>query len=164
MCRFLINFARENNIPVFVDPKGIYWSKYEDVTCITPNLKEFKELAINFSDTEITEEEEKTAKDIIELFNLKNLLITKGKDGMSLYKEDGHFLHLPTEAEEVFDVSGAGDTVIAVLAAMYCCGNSIEDSVIIANKAAKYVVKKKGTRPITYEELVNEISETIRGV
>jgi D-glycero-beta-D-manno-heptose-7-phosphate kinase len=150
LCTKVIKFAESHSIPIFIDPKGIEWYKYEGATCITPNMKEFKAMCNRANGNLFVLEE--CARELMSDFAFENILITKGKDGMSLISEDQSF-HLPTDAVEVFDVSGAGDTVISVFALAYISGYPITLCTRIANLAAKIAVKKKGTQPITLDEL-----------
>ena len=150
LTKSIINKAKKKNIPVFVDPKGKYWSKYTGATCITPNTKELSELG-NYKLNK-NQNFELAGKDILKKFNIKKCLVTRGKDGMSMISNDEYF-HLPSNVKEVFDVSGAGDTVIACLAAAIICGIPDRDAVEFANKAAGIVVGHIGTSAITKREL-----------
>jgi D-beta-D-heptose 7-phosphate kinase/D-beta-D-heptose 1-phosphate adenosyltransferase len=138
-------------VPVFVDPKGSDWSRYERATCITPNAAEFAAI----SDAPIDEEGrfEDQAGEVIRRYHLDYLLVTRGSLGMSLFGPGAPPMHVPTEARDVFDVSGAGDTVVSVAAAAYGCGLPISDAAVLANCAAGIVVQKVGTVPVTLVEL-----------
>jgi rfaE bifunctional protein kinase chain/domain len=146
----IINKAKKNNIPVFVDPKGKNWSKYAGATCITPNTKEVSDLG----DYILKENHDYVlaGKTILKKYGVNQCLITRGKDGMSMISNDEHF-HLSSNVKEVFDVSGAGDTVIACLATAIISGVSVIDAVKFANKAAGIVVGHIGTSAITKKEL-----------
>jgi len=151
MCQKIIQQAKENSIPVVIDPKGSRWDKYKGATMVTPNVKELSE--VYGTKVENTDEAvEKAALDIMEKYQLENLIVTRSDKGMSAVNKEGAH-HIPTLAKEVFDVSGAGDTVVATLAA--CLGKkmSLTDSMAVANKAAGIVVSKVGTAPVHLEEL-----------
>ena len=157
ICRNAIDEANKLGKPIIVDPKGTDWKKHACATVITPNLKELsdifgKEIANN--DEEINVAAEKALQE----FNLQNILVTRSEKGMSLINKNMKE-HIPTEAKEVFDVSGAGDTVVAVLAASLAAQFSLKESVILSNKAAGIVVGKIGTVPVSYEELEQAVSE-----
>ncbi|MEN8225827.1 MAG: D-glycero-beta-D-manno-heptose-7-phosphate kinase, partial [Bacteroidota bacterium] len=147
---FIIEEAKKNKIPVIIDPKKKDWSLYAGASLITPNLKEFREVCHRrgFDDDKLSS----SGKDVRDMFNLDNLLITLSDKGMMLITSDGHH-HIDTVKKEVFDVSGAGDTVIATLAACMANGFDIKTSVEIANIAAGIVVGKFGTAPVSLEEL-----------
>ena len=139
------------NIFVAVDPSGTDYSKYEGANIITPNEKE----AVGASGkTELIE----AAEVIMEAAELPQLLITCGKDGMALFEgRDVH--HISTEAREVFDVSGAGDTVIAAFTLAVAAGYTMKQAAYISNVAAGIVVGKIGTATVTLEELEEELGE-----
>lgn len=142
--------AAENEIPLFIDPKGLNWNKYAGAGFITPNTKEAG--AVLNSRLIKNEDFEFAGEAIGRDYQIANCLITRGKDGMSFINAD-QALHIPSRAREVFDVSGAGDTVIASLAAAVCSGISTENSIHFANHAAGIVVGHVGTAAITADEL-----------
>lgn len=144
-----IEAARALNIPVLVDPKSNNFNYYRGATLITPNLKEF-EAVVGVSKN--NQELEHKGQQLIHQYDLQALLITRGKDGMSLISKQT-VLHIPTHAREVFDVTGAGDTVIAALAAALATGESLESAVCLANIAAGIVVTKLGTNTVSVAEL-----------
>lgn len=148
--RELIAAARARGIPVVADPKGSDFSKYRGATVITPNLSEFETIVGKCR----TEEELSTRglKLMAEL-DLGALLITRGEHGMTLLRPGHPELHMPTRAQEVFDVTGAGDTVVAVLAASLAAGHSLDDGTALANLAAGLAVGKLGTAAISGPEL-----------
>ncbi|MCB6183729.1 D-glycero-beta-D-manno-heptose-7-phosphate kinase [Leeia sp. TBRC 13508] len=148
--RKMIELARAAGKPVLVDPKGADWSRYEGATLITPNRSEFKEVAGGWSNEE---ELIQKANAVRERFNLEGLLVTRSEEGMTLFLEGATF-HQPTFAREVFDVTGAGDTVIATLGLMLAAGESMQSSVEWANRAAGIVVGKLGTAVALPEELL----------
>jgi D-glycero-beta-D-manno-heptose-7-phosphate kinase len=144
----MIASAREHAKPVLVDPKGSDWRKYAGATLITPNRTELQEIVGGWSS-----EEELTSKAFAlkEQLGLHALLVTRSEEGMTLFSDVRH--HEPTVAKEVFDVSGAGDTVIATLAVMMARGETLVDAVRAANIAAGIVVAKLGTATVTQAEL-----------
>jgi D-beta-D-heptose 7-phosphate kinase/D-beta-D-heptose 1-phosphate adenosyltransferase len=153
----IIRRCRALNIPVFVDPKGHDWERYQGATCITPNTAEFH-LVAPFDEYDESALE-KQAKKVIEQLNLQNILMTRGARGMSLFSADCAAVHISTEAQEVFDVSGAGDTVIATLTAAFCSGMGMQQAASLANTAAGVVVGKIGTKPILNTELTQALSQ-----
>lgn len=134
---------------ILVDPKGEDFSRYKGASVLTPNKAEMRHVVGSWKS-----EEELTAKahQLRESLALDALLLTRSEEGMTLYTAEGQ-IHIPTVAREVFDVSGAGDTVIATLAAMLGAGMPIADAVSIANRAGGIVVGKLGTATVTREEL-----------
>ena len=152
----IIHRCRSLNIPVFVDPKGHDWERYKGATCITPNTAEFNLVAPfdEYDEATLEQQAEKT----IEQLNLQYILMTRGARGMSLFSANQPAVHISTEAQEVFDVSGAGDTVIATLTAAYCSGMEMQDAASLANTAAGIVVGKIGTKPVIDTELKQALS------
>jgi D-beta-D-heptose 7-phosphate kinase/D-beta-D-heptose 1-phosphate adenosyltransferase len=148
--RKLISLARKAHVPVFVDPKNVDFSFYEGATLVTPNLTEFQAVVGKCKDND---ELAKKAYVLIKQHNLDGLVITKSAEGMSLVTKEGEATHIPTRAREVFDVTGAGDTAIATLAAVYAANKSFTESVVLANAAAGVVVRKLGTSTISIAEL-----------
>ena len=148
----MIQIAREAKKTVLVDPKGEDYSRYRGATLITPNRSEFRQVAGSWKSEQ---ELEKKAQDLRKKLELDALLVTRSEEGMSLYREEG-VLHEGVKAKEVYDVSGAGDTVIATFGAMLAAGSSFEDSMRMANKAACIVVGKLGTAVATPQELENQ--------
>lgn len=151
LCGFLISEARNLSIPVIIDPKGKDWNKYTGADIVTPNVKELSDIVgytVSNSDEEVT----KAAEDVIRQNNLLSLLVTRSEKGMSLIGNNTP-MHLPTHSEEVFDVSGAGDTVVATFSICLAAGFDLPTAMKIANIAAGIVVKKIGTATLTIEEL-----------
>jgi D-glycero-beta-D-manno-heptose-7-phosphate kinase len=145
----MIECARKAGKPVLVDPKGDEYERYRGATMVTPNRAEFREVAGRWkSEEDLTERAQK----LRERLELEALLITRSEEGMTLYRR-GERLHVPTVAREVYDVSGAGDTVIAILAVMIAAGQPVTEAVRWANKAAGIVVGKLGTAVVHPEEL-----------
>lgn len=145
----MMNLARTQGKTILVDPKGRDYSRYAGATLLTPNRAELAQVVGDWSS-----EDDLTARaqGLRRKLNLKALLLTRSEEGMSLYTETGE-LHIPTEAKEVYDVSGAGDTVIATVAVMLGAGLSLEEAVRTANRAAGIVVGKLGTASVTPKEL-----------
>ncbi len=156
LCKYVIRLARSKKIPVLVDPKGIYYGKYKNATAITPNKKEVIE-ACNIHITKKTNFLKPLLK-LKKLLNLQFIVMTKGENGIDLIQGNS-IKNLPAvNQQQVFDVSGAGDTVIATLAACMIAKMPIERSLNIANIAAGIVISKLGTFPITNQELVKSLS------
>lgn len=146
----IIKEAARQGIPVIVDPKKKDWTMYRGAYLLTPNLKEFKEICqrMQLDEGDMVGSGQQIKKSL----ELKNLLITLSENGMLLISEDGHD-HIETVKKEVFDVSGAGDTVIATLAACLANGYEMKSAVAIANIAAGIVVGKFGTATVSLAEL-----------
>jgi D-beta-D-heptose 7-phosphate kinase/D-beta-D-heptose 1-phosphate adenosyltransferase len=137
-----------------IDPKGSDFERYRGATLLTPNLSEFEAVVGHCKDeAELVERGMKLVAD----FELSALLVTRSEHGMTLLQLGVPPLHLPTQAQEVFDVTGAGDTVIGVLAAALAAGNTLEESCFLANAAAGVVVGKLGTSTVSPIELENAV-------
>lgn len=154
--------AKKYKKMIIVDPKGLDFSKYSGVSLLTPNKKE----AALASGVEINNESslEKAANKFLENLSLDNLLITCGKDGMVLFEKNKEPFRVKAEARQVFDVSGAGDTVLAVFGLAVASGASIHNSVAIANTAAGIVVGKVGTATVSRQELASAIKTDDHGL
>ncbi|MGZ5801793.1 MAG: PfkB family carbohydrate kinase, partial [Burkholderiaceae bacterium] len=149
----MIQLARAAGKQVLVDPKGDDYQRYSGATLLTPNLNEFREVAGSWK----TEDELiAKAKKLRSELGLDALLVTRSEDGMSLFQEK-EVLHVPTHTREVFDVSGAGDTVIATLGVMLGSGADLADAMRIANRAAGIVVGKLGTASVSREEILRDM-------
>lgn len=148
--RAYIDLANKVGIPVFVDPKSNDFSLYRGATVITPNLKEF-EAVVGHCPTpaDLVNKGEQLLRD----HDLRALLVTQGEHGMTLLHEEIPPLHLPTRAREVYDVTGAGDTVISVLAAATAAGESLASAATMANAAAGIVIRKLGAATVSVPEL-----------
>lgn len=147
-----INACNKKNIKVFVDPKGGDFERYKGATLITPNLREFEEIVgTSKNQPELLEK----AYALKEKLDLDFLIITLGADGILLIDEHSEHHTLSSEARQIYDVSGAGDTVIAVLAALVASGSGIQDGLKIANAAAGLAVGKMGTSIVTLQELAS---------
>lgn len=147
----MIAMANSAGKPVLVDPKGDDYSRYHGATLLTPNRAEFREVVGSWKNED---ELSRKAENLRQELGLQGLLVTRSEEGMTLYRA-GERLHELTQAREVFDVSGAGDTVIATLAVMLACGASMAEAVVVANRAAGIVVGKLGTAVVHREELFN---------
>lgn len=151
----MIALANRHAIPVLVDPKGDDYSRYRNATLVTPNRAEFKEVAGNWkSENELVEK----AQRLRESLNLQALLVTRSEQGMSLFRENAVH-HEPTRAREVYDVSGAGDTVIATFAVMLALGMDMAEAMRIANHAAGIVVGKLGAATVSQAELFENLKD-----
>jgi rfaE bifunctional protein kinase chain/domain len=145
----MIHAARAAGKVVMVDPKGDDFARYTGATVLTPNKGELKRIVGSWnSEEQLTEK----AQNLRASLQLEALLLTRSEEGMTLYTQNDRF-HIPADAREVFDVSGAGDTVIATMAAMLGAGASWEEAVRTANRAGGIVVGKLGTATVTREEL-----------
>ena len=145
----MIECARAKGCPVLVDPKGDDYERYRGATVITPNRSELRQVVGAWkSEADLLER----AQNLRAELDLQYLLLTRSEEGMTLFSDEGA-MTVPAQAREVFDVSGAGDTVIAVLATLVAAGVPIPDAVATANRAGGIVVGKLGTASVTYEEL-----------
>jgi D-beta-D-heptose 7-phosphate kinase/D-beta-D-heptose 1-phosphate adenosyltransferase len=147
----LTKAARAQKKLVIADPKGMDFSKYNGVTLITPNIKE----ASLASGLDIRNETDlcSAAKRLLDTIAIDGLLVTRGKDGVAYFERNRPPLLVGTEARQVFDVSGAGDTVVAVLSLALAAGYSIREAISLANAAAGIVVSKVGTATVSQKEL-----------
>lgn len=151
----MIRVTRAAGKPVLVDPKGDDYLRYSGASLVTPNRSEFREVAGSWkSDAEFDAKAEKLRTEL----QLEALLVTRSEEGMSLYRA-GKVLHEPTQTREVFDVSGAGDTVIAAMAVMLASGADMAEAVRLANRAAGIVVGKLGTAVVSREEIIKDMSD-----
>jgi len=154
----MIRLARRAGIPVLVDPKGDDYARYRGATLVTPNRSEFREVAGRWkNEADLTRRAEALRQEL----KAEALLITRSEEGMTLYQR-GKRLHVPAQAREVFDVSGAGDTVIATVAVMLGSGADFAQAVETANRAAGIVVGKFGTAVVHPAELFGGSAETGR--
>lgn len=156
----IVKMARSLGKIVLIDPKGTDFERYEGATVITPNLSEFEAVA---GTVQSEEDLAFRARAMMSKYHLSNLLVTRSEKGMSLFSSDEDDFHLPTNAREVYDVTGAGDTVIAVLAASLATGRSFRESCALSNVAAGIVVGKLGTSTVSVSELEAELGDS-RGV
>lgn len=155
LCAQLMEAAHKRGIPVVVDPKGSDWEKYRGADYITPNLKELNAVQsspVNNEDGAV----ERAARYAMGCFGIHAVLATRSECGLSLVTEETA-VHIPTKAQEVFDVSGAGDTVIAAFALALAGGVAPERGAYLANLAASVVVAKVGTYAVSKEELLTAL-------
>ena len=154
LCSAFIHEARKLNIPVLVDPKGHDYSKYRGATALTPNKRETAEACrVDANDNDALMQ---AAAELRKSLDLDFFAVTRGEEGISVIGDDT-VLHIPATAKQVFDVSGAGDTVIATLAAGLIGGLDAPEAFHLANIAAGVVVGKVGTVPIAQEELLQAL-------
>ena len=145
----MIQAARAAKKPVLIDPKGSDYNRYRGATVITPNRAELQDVVGRWNG----EDDLRTrAQNLRASLDLDALLVTRSEEGMTLFDAAGE-LHVKAQAREVFDVTGAGDTVIATLAALVAAGLPLRDAMPLANKAGGIVVGKFGTATVSYEEL-----------
>jgi D-glycero-beta-D-manno-heptose-7-phosphate kinase len=147
-----IGLAHEAGKPVIVDPKGPNYSKYCGATVVTPNVNEAAR-AVNYeinSDADLVE----VGRQLSSVLQGSALLITRGSRGMSLFLNEAWAMHIPPRARDVFDVTGAGDTVVSTLALALAANATLEDAALLANQAASIVVGKFGTATLTVGELM----------
>ncbi len=150
----LVEIANKHNKHVLIDPKGSDYSKYTNSTLLTPNKNELRDAVGSWdNESELQAKALKLKQDL----KLEHLLVTRSEEGMSLFSDKG-VTSYPTVAQEVYDVSGAGDTVIATLALMLANDIEIEDAVLLANIAAGIVVGKVGTATLSKTELLDKLS------
>lgn len=149
-----IQKARAAQVPVFIDPKGADFERYRGATLLTPNLSEFECVVGKVkSDQDLVEK----GLGLIEEFDLDALLVTRSEHGMTLLRRGMDPFHLPTQAKEVYDVTGAGDTVISVLASSVAAGKPLDEACALANAAAGVVVGKLGTSTVSTIELAEAV-------
>lgn len=155
LAKGIIQLCEENNKIVIIDPKPKHREFYKNANLITPNNKEA---------CQMLKVEENNGKEINEIGNSlvgelnSNILITRGEKGMSLHKKDNSIFEIPTIAREVYDVTGAGDTVVGTIALALATGASLEEATTISNYAAGIVVGKMGASTLTQKELIEKIS------
>lgn len=153
LCQYLINRANELKIPIVIDPKGQDWRKYKEGTMVTPNIRELSEVVgrdVLNNDKDI----ENCGLKILDKFDLKYLVVTRSEKGISLISRK-EICHFEAKAKEIFDISGAGDTVVGTISVLLANDFNIVEAVKYANIAAGIVVSKFGTAPITYEEFLD---------
>jgi D-beta-D-heptose 7-phosphate kinase/D-beta-D-heptose 1-phosphate adenosyltransferase len=150
-----LNAAWARNVMVCLDPKRRNFAAYQPLTVITPNNQEAAEAAGMIIEDEATLIE--AGRRILTDVGCRAVLVTRGEEGMSLFTVDGAVTHIPTVAREVYDVTGAGDTVIATLTLVLATGASFREAAVMANHAAGVVVGKLGTATVSHEELLKTI-------
>lgn len=145
----MIEIARAKSIPVLIDPKGSNYDRYKGATVITPNRAELAQVVGEWtSEADLTEKAQALRKEL----DLEAILLTRSEEGMTLFN-DSRAHSIPAQALEVYDVSGAGDTVIAVMATMIAMGETLTEAMRTANRAGGIVVGKLGTATVSFEEL-----------
>ncbi len=147
----IITIGKNQGIPVVIDPKGNDYRKYRGATLLTPNRKE-TEVASNVAITD-SESLRLAGRTLLEDLDLETLVVTRSEEGISIFFKDGNEIHLPTEAREVYDVTGAGDTVLSLIGLGLACGLSIGEASRLANLAAGIAVSKVGTSTVSADEI-----------
>jgi D-beta-D-heptose 7-phosphate kinase/D-beta-D-heptose 1-phosphate adenosyltransferase len=156
----IIAIARRVNLPVAIDPKGTDYTRYRGASILTPNRKEAEIAAgIIITDDESLKE---AARTLLGQVDLDAILITRSEKGMSLFPRGGDVIHIPTLAREVYDVTGAGDTVLAVLGLALACGMDFANAARLANMAAGIAVGKIGTSTVAPAEIIDAVSHDHR--
>lgn len=156
----VIDLARRAGVPVVVDPKSARLGRYAGATVVTPNATEAT-LATGIDITEDADAE-RAGRAALDASGIENILLTRSERGMTLVSRDGHAAHLPASAREVFDVVGAGDTVVATVALCLAAGLELGEAARVANAAAGLVVGKHGTATVNRTELADELSRLSR--
>ena len=149
----IFNLANCYKIPTIVDPKGSQWEKYNGATYITPNVKELSE-RVGYSITNDDDKIVTAAKEVLATNNIQYIIATRSEKGISVIARDGRIWHNPATQQDVFDVSGAGDTVVATMICSIAANLSMRTALHVANGAAGIVVSKVGTYPIHRQELI----------
>lgn len=152
----IIALANAANVPVLIDPKHKNYQRYAGATLLTPNLKEFEAVVGPCRDLTVVIQK---ARALLREINIQNLLVTLGKDGVVLIQKEVEAIHFPAQARDVFDVTGAGDTVIALLAAGMAAGMPIDHAVELANIAAGIVVGRLGAQAVSVTDLQQALFE-----
>jgi len=145
----MIARARAAGKPILIDPKGSDYSRYKNASVITPNRVELQQVIGTWLDESDLQTK---CQNLREQLGLDAVLLTRSEEGMTLFDAQGQ-LHVSAQAREVFDVTGAGDTVIATMAAMVAAGMTMREALPLANRAGGLVVGKFGTATVSYEEL-----------
>jgi D-beta-D-heptose 7-phosphate kinase/D-beta-D-heptose 1-phosphate adenosyltransferase len=153
----ILKQAQSLKKPVLVDPKEKHFSYYRGVTAITPNRNEALSAYGRTEDGRIPNLHE-VGRKLLKQFACEAVLMTLGEEGMMLFEKNGTVAKIPTTAQEVYDVSGAGDTVIAVFAMAISAGASMKEAAVLANRAAGIVVGKVGTATLSPQELKDSLS------
>ncbi|MCL1125916.1 bifunctional D-glycero-beta-D-manno-heptose-7-phosphate kinase/D-glycero-beta-D-manno-heptose 1-phosphate adenylyltransferase HldE [Shewanella surugensis] len=153
--QYFIQQANKASVKVLVDPKGRDYSRYQGAFLLTPNMSEFEAVVGDVSsEAQLVEK----AQALLIQYNIQAMLVTRSEKGMTLIRREGSELHIPTVAKEVYDVTGAGDTVISALATALAAGSDLDQACAIANTAAGIVVGKLGTSTVTRIELIDALS------
>lgn len=146
----MIAYARAGGKPILVDPKGSDYTRYQNATAITPNRAELQQVIGVWSDEETLQQK---VQNLRQALKLQAIVLTRSEEGMTLFDEQGS-LHVGAQAREVFDVTGAGDTVIATMASFIGAGMDLRSAMPLANRAGGIVVGKFGTATVSYQELL----------
>ena len=155
----IIQTAKQHNVPVFVDPKGLDFARYSGAYLIKPNQSEFEQIVGECKDeAELVEK----AQQLLEDLNVQALLVTRSENGMMLIEKNKEPFLLNAKAQEVFDVTGAGDTVMATLTTVFASGHNLRNAVHCSNEAASIVVKKVGTSTVSKAELEQQLKDDSR--
>lgn len=156
LIKSIITLAKKNKTPVIVDPKGKDFSIYKGANIVTPNRAELSAATDN-ADTSSDATIEVAAKILMKQSGIENVIATRSEQGMSVIPKRGAVVHLPTQAQEVYDVSGAGDTVVAAIAAVIAVGGGLEQAAMVGNVAGGLSVAKVGTAIIRADELLSAL-------
>ncbi|MFB6347258.1 MAG: bifunctional heptose 7-phosphate kinase/heptose 1-phosphate adenyltransferase, partial [bacterium] len=160
LTRELIKTADRNNVPVVVDPKGSNYSKYSGASTITPNTSEAEQAAELEIDSNSSLQ--RAGEKLLKQYSFDSLLITRGSEGMALFESPGvSFTNLEAQAREVYDVTGAGDTVVSLMGLGLAGSNEFYQSAQLANKGAGIVVGKVGTATVTRDEILEYLQSSI---
>jgi len=146
----ILKAAARNSVPSVVDPKGADFERYRGATILTPNEGEFQMVVGAWRDED---DMQRRAVELVRTLELEALVVTRSEKGISMYRRDGSVLHSPARAREVFDVTGAGDTVVAILATSLNTETDDEQRLAFANAAAGVVVARQGTESVTREDI-----------
>lgn len=158
LVNFLVNICKKNKKPLVVDPKKGHILDYTGITIITPNLEEALSIVgLEYDGEYVPEKINEIGRRIMDRWQLEGLLITLGEHGMSLFERDRPIFNIPAMAREVYDVSGAGDTVVGVFTTALCSGASLKEAALLSNLAAGIVVGKVGTAVASPQELLDAI-------
>ena len=152
---------KKDGFPIAADPKTSHFDRYNRVTVITPNKHEVEEAQNTVIENEKTLI--KAGRNLLKKLMCNAILITRGEEGMSLFERSGPITHIPTVAREVYDVTGAGDTVTSTFALSLACGATMKEAAIISNCAAGVVVGKLGTSTVTRDELTVMLEKVTTG-
>ena len=157
LVRRIVSMARSHGKPLVLDPKSRDFGMYRGASCITPNQKEAGEACGMKIETD--EDAVACGRRILDQVEAKCVLITRGEQGMSVFERSGEVTHIPTHAQEVYDVSGAGDTVVGTFSLAICAGASWKTAAYLSNVAAGVVVGKVGTATASMEEILHRLDE-----
>jgi D-beta-D-heptose 7-phosphate kinase/D-beta-D-heptose 1-phosphate adenosyltransferase len=158
LCQNIIAAAKTAGVPVIVDPKGKDYTKYKGATLVTPNRKELSDVS-GIASPKSDEDVEKASRDILNKFDIDCVIATRSEDGLSVIEKSKPSIHYRTEVREVYDVTGAGDSVIATIAASIASGAKYEEAAQLANIAGGIAVSKLGTTPVRAMEIKARIEE-----